>query len=83
MIGDELQISPLITSAVVGRQLRVAAYMGDERHEVLLEPTLISENFLFLREAILGGLGIGLVPDYVVKEDVRRGDVVTGGRRRG
>ena len=74
---DELQISPLITSAVIGRQLRVAAYMGDERHEVLLEPTLISENFLFLREAILGGVGIGLVPDYVVKEDVRRGDVVT------
>ena len=74
---DELQISPLITSAVIGRQLRVAAYMGDDRYEVLLEPTLISENFLFLREAILGGVGVGLVPDYVVKEDLRRGDVVT------
>ena len=73
----ELQISPLITSAVIGRQLRVAAYMGDDRYEVLLEPTLISENFLFLREAILGGVGVGLVPDYVVKEDLRRGDVVT------
>jgi DNA-binding transcriptional LysR family regulator len=74
---DELQTSPLITSAVIGRQLRVAAYMGDDRYEVLLEPTLISENFLFLREAILGGVGVGLVPDYVVKEDIRRGDVVT------
>jgi DNA-binding transcriptional LysR family regulator len=74
---DELRSSPLITSAVIGRQLRVAAYLGDERHEVLLEPTLISENFLFLREAILAGLGVGLVPDYVVKEDMLRGDVIT------
>lgn len=74
---DALRTAPLITSAVVGRQLRVAAYLGDERHEVLLEPSIISENFLFLREAILAGLGVGIVPDYVVQEDLRRGEVVT------
>jgi len=87
---DDLRGVPLITSAVVGRQLRIAAYLRDggdgpdgadgrdgERHEVLLEPTLISENFLFLRDAILAGLGIGVVPDYVVQDDVHRGDVTT------
>ena len=74
---DQLQGAPVVTSAVVGRQLRVSAYQGEERREVILEPTLISENFLFLREAILAGLGIGLVPDYVVQDDIRRGDVVT------
>jgi DNA-binding transcriptional LysR family regulator len=74
---DELRTRPLITSAVIGRQLRLAAYLRDERHEVMLEPGVISENFLFLRDAILAGLGVGLVPDYVVQEDVRRGDVVT------
>lgn len=75
---DDLRTAPLITSAVVGRQLRVAGYLrDDERHEVLLEPTLISENFLFLREAVLAGLGVGLVPDYVVHDDVQRGTVVT------
>jgi DNA-binding transcriptional LysR family regulator len=74
---DALRAAPLITSAVVGRQLRLAAYLRDERHEVLLEPGLISENFLFLREAILAGLGVGLVPDYVMHDDIRRGDVVT------
>jgi DNA-binding transcriptional LysR family regulator len=74
---DDLRVAPLITAAVVGRQLRVAAYLRDERHEVLLEPTLISENFLFLRQAILAGLGVGIVPDYVVADDLRRGDVVT------
>ena len=78
---DDLRTAPLITAAVIGRQLRIAAYLDDgrdgERHEVLLEPTLISENFLFLRQAILAGLGVGVVPDYVVQDSVRRGDVVT------
>ena len=74
---SDLRTAPLITAAVVGRQLRVAAYLDDERHEVLLEPTLISENFLFLRQAVLAGLGVGLVPDYLVQDDVRQGTLVT------
>ncbi len=74
---DELQRAPVVTAAVIGRQLRVSAYQGEERREVILEPTLISENFLFLRQAVLAGLGIGLVPDYVVQDDLRRGAVVT------
>ncbi|URI10135.1 LysR family transcriptional regulator [Aquincola tertiaricarbonis] len=74
---DDLRTMPLITAAVIGRQLRVAAYWRDERHEVLLEPSLISENFLFLRQAIQAGLGIGLVPDYVVQDEVDRGEIVT------
>jgi len=74
---DALRGAPVVTAAVIGRQLRVSAYQGEERREVVLEPTLISENFLFLRQAILAGLGIGLVPDYVVDDDVRRGHVVT------
>jgi DNA-binding transcriptional LysR family regulator len=57
--------------------LRLAAYLHGERHEVPLSPTLTSENFLFLREAILKGLGVGLVPDYVVQDAVSRGDVVS------
>ncbi|HLX01239.1 MAG TPA: LysR family transcriptional regulator [Trinickia sp.] len=74
---DDLRTAPVITAAVVGRQLRVAAYVDDDRHEVLLEPTLISENFLFLRQAILAGLGVGIVPDYVVADVLRSGEVVT------
>ncbi len=74
---EQLRSIPLITSAVVGRQLRVAASRDSERHEVLLEPTLISENFVFLRRSILAGLGVGIVPDYVMRKDVQRGDAVT------
>lgn len=74
---DDLVRVPIITSAVVGRQLRLSAYQGTQRREVALHPTLASENFQFLREAVLGGLGVGLVPDYVVAEDVEAGRAVT------
>ncbi|WP_296653935.1 LysR family transcriptional regulator [Paraburkholderia sp.] len=74
---EELRTVPVITAAVVGRQLRLAGYLGDARHEVLLEPSIISENFLFLRQAILAGLGVGIVPDYVVHDDMRSGEAVT------
>ena len=60
-----------------GRQLRVSAYLGDQRHEVALEPTLISEHFPFLLQAILAGLGVGLVPDYVVQDAVQSGAILT------
>ena len=32
---DALRTAPLIASAVVSRQLRVTAYLGNRRHEVL------------------------------------------------
>ena len=74
---EELSDIPLITSAVAGRNLRVSAYQGEARRELTLHPTLASENFQFLREAILAGLGVGLVPDYVVRQDAAEGRVVT------
>ena len=70
---DDLPRVPLITSAVAGRDLRVSAYQGGERRELTLHPSLASENFQFLREAILAGLGVGLVPDYVIANDVAEG----------
>ncbi|HEX5389269.1 MAG TPA: LysR family transcriptional regulator [Burkholderiaceae bacterium] len=74
---EALAAVPLITSAVSGRALRVAAYQGEERREIELQPTLASENFQFLREAVLAGLGVGLVPDYVVQQDIETHAVVT------
>ena len=74
---EDLRRMPVITSAVVGRDLRLSAYRGETRRELTLHPTLASENFQFLREAVLGGLGIGLVPDYVIEQDVVEGRAVT------
>ena len=67
---------PLLTSSVVRRELRVSARRGDERREVALQPTLASENFEFLRKGVLSGLGVGIVPDYVVEADIAAGVVV-------
>jgi DNA-binding transcriptional LysR family regulator len=74
---EQLRNTPLITSGVVGQQLRLSAYQGDERQEVTLAPTLISEHFPFLRQGILAGLGVGLVPDYVVIDAIESGAVLT------
>lgn len=73
----ELRNAPLITAGVMGRQLRLAAYQDGERQEIMLEPTLISEHFPFLRQGILAGLGVGLVPDYVVQDMIASGEVLT------
>ena len=74
---EALRTTPLITAGVIGRQLRLRAYQGELRQEVMLEPTLISEHFPFLRQGILAGLGVGLVPDYVVHDAVASGEVLT------
>jgi DNA-binding transcriptional LysR family regulator len=71
LVPEDLARVPLVTSETAGHQLRVATYQDDERREVMLHPTLMSENFAFLREAILAGVGVGLVPDYVIRTSVR------------
>ena len=73
---EDLRHVPLITSGVVGKQLLVRAYQGDLRKEIRLEPTLISEHFPFLRQGIMAGLGVGIVPDYVVRPELADGSVV-------
>lgn len=78
-IPDDLQglaQVPIITSAVEGTDLRVAAYKDQQRYELRIQPTLASENFAFLRSAILADLGVGLVPDYVIADDVHAGRAV-------
>ena len=74
---EDLRTAPVITSSGIGRQLRLSAYRGEQREEVILTPTVISENYAFLRQAVLGGLGIGLLPDYLVQQDVADGEVLT------
>jgi len=73
----QLATAPVITSGVQGRHLRLRAYREGEREDAILEPTLISEHFPFLRKSILAGLGVGIVPDYVVTDAVQSGEVLT------
>ncbi len=61
---------------MLAKRLRVAAYRAEERIEVSLEPTLTSHNFLFLRDAIRADIGVGLVADYLVAEEIAAGAMV-------
>jgi DNA-binding transcriptional LysR family regulator len=61
------QLADLTTHAIVcaspiGQKLKVSGTRDGtaEREQVVLEPTLSSENFAFLKEAVVGGLGIGI-----------------------
>lgn len=74
---DDLRHYPVITSDVIGRDLRLSAYQDALHHEVVLHPTLSTENFEFIRSAIMAGLGVGVVPDYLIEHEVETGRAVT------
>ncbi|GAB2480257.1 MAG: LysR family transcriptional regulator [Comamonas sp.] len=74
---QELCEAPIISVGALGRQIRMCAEDATTRHEVVLEPTLISDHFPFLRKGILAGLGVGLVPDYVLPDKLASGEIVT------
>ncbi len=74
---EDLANCPVISAAVIGRPLRLSAYYGGlPRQHVVLEPTVVSRNYVFLRDAIRAGLGVGIVPDYVVHRDLAAGELL-------
>ena len=72
----ELNQVPLITSNLTGQKLRLAGHRVGRSTELRIRPRLMSANFYFLRDAILQGLGVGVVPDYMVQEPLQRGELV-------
>ncbi|MCD2514109.1 LysR family transcriptional regulator [Comamonas endophytica] len=72
----ELHQVPLITSNLTGQKLRLAGHRVGRSAELRIKPRLMSANFYFLRDAILQGLGVGVVPDYMVREPLQRGELV-------
>ena len=54
---------PVISAAVIGRPLRLSAYYGGQpRQHVVLEPTVVSRNYAFLRDAMRAGLAWASCP---------------------
>lgn len=74
---EALRGVPLIASSVMGPRIRVQAWRGEQHEQLALEPVLCSEHFPFLRKAIAAGLGVGLVPDYVVRPALADGAILT------
>jgi DNA-binding transcriptional LysR family regulator len=64
---------PLITSALTGQKLRTAGMNGARPTELRIRPRLMSPNFHFLRDAVLQGLGVAVVPRYMVAAELASG----------
>lgn len=73
---DELKNFPIIAGSPVAKKLRISGTFKGVRHEIVLEPSLASDNFLFLRQALLENLGVGVTTDYVVRDQVATGEIV-------
>lgn len=70
---EDLKRHRMITSGASGRRLKVSARLGEEHAEIHIEPSLVSENFIFLKEAVMAGLGAGLFPTYLIHGELQSG----------
>jgi len=71
MLGD-LTGHAIVCASPIGQKLKASGTRGEGggREQVVLAPTLSSENFAFLKDAVVGGLGIGIFPMYAVEADL-------------
>ncbi|KUE87806.1 LysR family transcriptional regulator [Cupriavidus necator] len=79
----ELQGHAFVCASPEGQKLKATGIRhsgggdgGEIREQVVLEPTLTSENFAFLKEAVLAGLGIGIFPIYAIGAELDSGALV-------
>ncbi|HRL21921.1 MAG TPA: LysR family transcriptional regulator [Alcaligenes sp.] len=69
--------APVITTGGISGRAHLTAERNGHSSQVRLHPTLLSRSFPYLRQCILAGLGVGVVPDYVVDDLVATGQVQT------
>lgn len=67
---------PLITSRLTEQKMRLAGHTQPAGQHQPVRPRLMSANFFFLRDAILQGLGVGVVPNYMVAQEIAQGTLV-------
>ena len=72
---EALKAMPLIASSQTGERLQTTWLQGPSRRVARIRPRLLSANFHFLLDAIAQGLGVGLMPDYMVARAVGRGEL--------
>lgn len=74
---QQLANVPIVTTGGITGRAHLKASRQGRINELHLQPTLLSQNFPYLRDGILAGVGVGIVPDYVVKDLAQTGRVVT------
>lgn len=67
---------PVVCSAAVGQKLKIAGARGQKAESVHVEPVVRSDNSPFLYEATLAGLGVGVLPRFILSEALAAGLLV-------
>ncbi|MCS6765511.1 MAG: LysR family transcriptional regulator [Candidatus Protistobacter heckmanni] len=67
---------PVVCSAAVGQKLKIAGARGQKAESVHVEPVVRSDNSPFLYEATLAGLGVGVLPRFILNEALAAGLLV-------
>jgi len=66
-----------LSGAQFGGSKAVTLYCAKKTDQVIpISPLLISEGVTSLREAVRSGLGIGVLPDWLIREDIASGRLV-------
>lgn len=70
--GDLRRVQ-LITSGGETGVVRLMLKKNQQADEIDISPTLMSRNYPFVCDCVLAGVGVGLIPDYMVKQHVEEG----------
>lgn len=70
---EDLARHPVLCAAATGQTLKLTGrYASGQRH-VMLDPAVRSDDFFFLTYATQLGMGIGLLPRYLVQQPLQTG----------
>lgn len=70
----ELDTLPAVSMSVTDGRMRLAlAGPQNGQHTAVLRPACTTDDLITLRFVILGGVGIGVLPDYMCQDDLDQG----------
>ncbi|MFN0163953.1 MAG: LysR family transcriptional regulator [Burkholderiales bacterium] len=74
--ADLKQHNCLVYSSVQGDDVWHMQGVGGEKHQVAIRGSLRANNLSAVRAAVLAGMGVAILPRYVVRQDLDSGTVV-------
>lgn len=75
--AEDLSRLDIVCAAPVGEKLSVSIQAKNgEQTSLTVKPSLRSDNFSFLKQAVLAGLGVGILPFYQVETDLVAGRLI-------
>ncbi|WP_442595549.1 LysR family transcriptional regulator [Parapusillimonas sp. JC17] len=73
---EDLQGLDIVCASAVGAALSVTGRYAGGSRSVELDPVLRSDNFVFLKQAVMEGGGVGFLPRYMVRAELQSGCLV-------